>query len=182
MKRCCTCKLDKPLDRFGKDRSKKDGLQVQCKDCNKTYRDANKERAAQYSKRYHAENFDLVSAHKRKHYETNIESIRENRRAYFAANRSAFNARFAKRRAAQRQAIPGWADQTKIALAYEEAQFATEFFGVPFHVDHIIPIKGVFRGKHVVCGLHWEGNLQVLSSAENLRKKNIWWPDGPMCN
>lgn len=33
MKICCTCKTAKPLDSFGKDRSRHDGLSSQCKPC-----------------------------------------------------------------------------------------------------------------------------------------------------
>lgn len=37
MKRCCTCKEEKPLDGFGADRSREDGLQARCKACRNQY-------------------------------------------------------------------------------------------------------------------------------------------------
>ncbi len=50
---------------------------------------------------------------------------------------------------------------------YEEAYRRTQATGVPHVVDHIIPLRGdPFHGWHEV------GNLQVLTSAENLAKGN----------
>jgi len=37
MKACTKCKEHKPLERFSKNRSAKDGLQAWCKECNKAY-------------------------------------------------------------------------------------------------------------------------------------------------
>lgn len=44
----------------------------------------------------------------------------------------------------------------------------------PSEVDHIVPLT-----SDLGCGLHWEGNLQVIPAAANLAKKNFWWPDMP---
>lgn len=41
-----------------------------------------------------------------------------------------------------------------------------------FHVDHVVPLKGVDRDtkQHVVCGLHVPWNLQYLPGEDNIRK------------
>lgn len=38
MKKCSTCKIEKSLDCFGKDKRSKSGLRSQCKECEKKYR------------------------------------------------------------------------------------------------------------------------------------------------
>lgn len=73
----------------------------------------------------------------------------------------------AKRRADQLQRTPIWADLEKIEEVYREAVIARQMFGEPWHVDHVIPL----RGKRV-SGLHIHTNLQLLPGPENIRKGN----------
>lgn len=49
--------------------------------------------------------------------------------------------------------------------------------GIEYQVDHVIPIQ-----SPVVCGLHWEGNLQVIPKLANVLKSNRFWPDMPGSN
>lgn len=73
----------------------------------------------------------------------------------------------AKRRAAKLRATPSWANAAAIKTIYEEAKRLSILTGIPHHVDHIIPLQG-----SLVCGLHVENNLQILTASENSRKKN----------
>lgn len=83
-------------------------------------------------------------------------------------------ARSAKRRAAKRNAAVPWANQSKVEAIYAKAKELSDQLGEPFHVDHIVPIT-----SDLVCGLHWEGNLQILRGFDNLSKGNKTWPDMP---
>lgn len=56
---------------------------------------------------------------------------------------------------------PPWADMKKIKLIYQEAKLLS------LEVDHIIPLRG-----EIVCGLHVEHNLQLLTKEENRKKSN----------
>jgi hypothetical protein len=76
-------------------------------------------------------------------------------------------ARGAKRRAAERQRTPKWADLVAIRTVYERARRREVETNIPHHVDHIIPLQGEF-----VSGLHVANNLQVLPGTENIRKRN----------
>lgn len=158
-------------------------------------RDANRQRVAGYYVKnrdqvraahavWHQENAEKVAARKAKYRIENPEKFRGKRvgdaryLGYLAQwrrmNRDKVAAASNKRRATKLQATPKWADFGVIAEFYEAAVAAAEIFGIAFEVDHIVPLK-----SKLVCGLHWEGNLRVVTKVENRRKKNSVWPDMP---
>ena len=65
-------------------------------------------------------------------------------------------------------------DQFVVQECYDLAIRRTRATGVPWHVDHQVPLQSEF-----VCGLHCAANLQVITGAENNRKRNHYWPDMP---
>lgn len=73
----------------------------------------------------------------------------------------------AKRRAAKLKRTPPWADDDATKAIYVEARRLTVTTGVAHHVDHVIPMQG-----QMVSGLHVHTNLQILTGADNSRKKN----------
>ncbi|HHQ2714262.1 TPA: hypothetical protein ACSPMB_000091 [Pseudomonas aeruginosa] len=73
----------------------------------------------------------------------------------------------AKRRAAEIQATPKWADPKLIQQVYDLAAKTEQESGVPHHVDHVVPL----RGKNV-CGLHVHYNLAVMTAKANKEKSN----------
>lgn len=78
------------------------------------------------------------------------------------------------RQAQKLRATPVWANEFFIDEAYHLAKLRTEATGFKWHVDHIVPLR-----SKLVCGLHWEGNLQVIPAVENMKKHNRYWPDMP---
>ena len=108
----------------------------------------------------------------------NPERVKEGWKNWYAAHPAESRARGRNRKAAKLHATPCWAD-TEAMLAYDRAaDRLTLARGISYHVDHIVPLQGRWiefepgvRCREV-CGLNYEGNLQVLLGSENIRKKN----------
>lgn len=158
-------------------------------------REANRKRSAEYYANnrdqlraahaaWHRENAEKVAERKATYRLENPEKFRGKRvgdtgyLGYLAQwrklNRAKVTAASNKRRAQKLCATPAWANFDAIEELYEVAAAATEIFDTPFEVDHIVPLK-----SKLVCGLHWEGNMRVITKDENRRKKNSVWPDMP---
>ena len=71
------------------------------------------------------------------------------------------------RKEVHRFARPSWANKETIDEIYKTAKKLTEETGIPHEVDHIVPVK-----HPLVCGLHVENNLQIITQRENQMKSN----------
>jgi hypothetical protein len=142
---CCACACVRTAKDHQKHLAKRRAVKA-------AYRVEHREEARDRSAKWSAENPDWA---------------RERVAIWHRENRDKSCAKRAKRRAALVNRTPVWADLKIIAEIYAEAQRLTETTGVPHHVDHIIPLHG-----KTVSGLHVEGNLQILTAQENLRKSN----------
>ena len=69
MKTCCACKQERPLTDFWKNKSRKDGLCIECKNCGyiRGREDYIRNREAHHAKRreYYSKPFDVVLYRKR---------------------------------------------------------------------------------------------------------------------
>jgi hypothetical protein len=150
---------------------------------NKEYRAANPERMLQNARDWVARNPDKRRAIYTDARRRNLEVYRQREADYRARRRAECNARIkewkarnphalvayaGKRRAAELQAIPLWADLDAVAAIYKQAQS----LGAGYHVDHAVPLI-----SDLVCGLHCAANLQILTASDNSRKNNRHWPD-----
>jgi len=166
----------KPVDSFAKRSASPDGLQNNCKECQKAYRReyymANKEKSKVTSAKWREENSESIREQKKFYYENNREKFISLNREWRKENPDKVNAHSAKRRASKLQRTPEWLtdfDKEMIDWTYHCAKVATEKFGEPYHVDHIIPLQG-----ENVSGLHVPGNLQVIPATENFSKGNSY--------
>ncbi len=209
MKLCSKCKETKPYDEFHKGPRYKDGYNSYCKLCAKQAlrksRNRNREKCRAWQNRWRHENLDRARELQKNWRERNPDKIKEkSRRQYAKSDKSERSLKFKKwvaanvehRKAYQRQwaddnrevmrahvqfrnalkkcAVPVWADKEKIKEFYVRARELEENTGMPHHVDHIVPLN-----SRIVCGLHCEANLQVLTAIENISKGNRVWPDMP---
>lgn len=135
------------------------------------WQEANKGRETKRLADWYTANRDAVLKRrkKRKQDPEVAEFHREILRRNYRKNKARYTAKAAKRRAEKMRATPSWADLDTIRLLYEEARRASKETGVKHNVDHIVPLT-----SDLVCGLHVEHNLQILTEVENKSKGNTF--------
>lgn len=97
----------------------------------------------------------------------NAERLKTYHCSYRKDNTGQFVAYGVARRTGEKLATPAWANLQDVNKIYAEAKRLEKLDGVKRHVDHIVPIK-----HKLVCGLHVEHNLQILTASENVKKSN----------
>ena len=97
----------------------------------------------------------------------NKEAILEKAREYYRNNKPRHRASTARYEAQRIRAIPAWADFEKMEAFYLEADRLTVETGIPHDVDHFYPLN-----SKIMCGLHVETNLQVITAEANRKKSN----------
>ena len=168
---CSRCERSLPSDNFKADPRYKSGFTSWCKEC---HREKNREwyalNKSKHNKRvaeWRRNNPEKSREISLKHQRSNKEARAESHAQWAKQNRDKRTASSAKRKAAKLQATPSWVDWSKVKAIYAKARRLQDKTGVKMHVDHIIPLQG-----ENVCGLHWEGNLQILTASENVAKHN----------
>lgn len=193
MKTCSRCLETKDEDFFYKRSASKDGLNSKCKVCqnehNKIWLLKNPEKRREISQKWRLNNpekqknceinYRKNNPEKRKKSSSdwatkNKASRKEYIKLYIRENKGIVNANTAMRRARKKQATPAWANPKKIKIEYDLAAWCSKVTGEQYHVDHIVPLQ-----SKLVCGLHWEGNLQVIPAFNNHSKNNRYWDDMP---
>ncbi len=129
----------------------------------RAFAECNPEKIRAYSRAYYAANPEKCRARRHAWTKSNSEKCRARWRAWAKANPAKSAAKTMRRYAQKLNATPLWACQQTITDFYTEAQYQG------MHVDHIIPLK-----HPLVCGLHIEHNLQLLTPAENRLKHNLF--------
>lgn len=165
-----------------------------CVDCMKVEWEANHEKRTAYFAEYNKS--EAGKAAKQRYYEANKDLVKaramarptEDKRRYqnkWAEENVVVVRAFTKaRRRKHRLATPTWLSDEQfknIRAIYEQAITLSRTTGVPYAVDHIIPLQ-----HDEVCGLHVPWNLRVITRAENAMKSNklpdeslyLAWPKG----
>ena len=173
-KTCKGCASVKPMLLFYKDKQAKDLCSTYCKECTKAKANAayhsNKEVHNARSNAYRSNNMPKIRAIAANYREKNRERINSYSSAWVKSNRLNSTLNTAKYRSAKLQRTPAWLtefDLLRIKCVYQVAAMRSRESGYVWHVDHIIPLQGVF-----VSGLHVPDNLRVIPAVDNMRKNN----------
>lgn len=134
------------------------------------YYERNPELQKRASERWIAKNREKVRQRAIRSYQNNKAKHDARSNEFYREHPEVAAIKNARRRAAKTNATPPWLSvehHAKIAEFYHEAREMKKRTGIEHHVDHIIPLK-----NSLVCGLHVPWNLQILTEAENSRKRN----------
>lgn len=137
----------------------------------KSWYERNRERKLQGDRERRLANLDAYLKRERESYARNkaARSVRGKRWREANRHRVAYHASLRRKAVAER--TPGWLTDEDFAaidrLFYKAARMS-QIVGEPYHVDHIVPLRG-----KLVSGLNVPWNLQVLPAIENLKKSNL---------
>lgn len=175
MKKCTKCFLVKDLDCFSKQAKGRFGVTSICKPCSsergKSWHQKNIEKSRQTKRIYATANRQKLSAYGKAWRKENIGRTKNTASQWSLMNPEKKQASTALRRSQRLRATPAWASRDTILCFYKLAQEVTRTTGMRANVDHIVPLR-----SPLVCGLHCEANLSVVSEVVNKSKGNLWWP------
>lgn len=176
MKRCPTCKQEKPEDQFGIDRHRKSGIAPRCKKCNTekaaAWAEKNKEKRRLISEKYRLANIEKckesVKRSQQKNQERILKWVEENRektneykKKWRDKNKDYGRSQKAKRRGAGGSYADADIKRLK-ELQHGKCACCKKELNHDFHRDHITPIaKG---GNNLIS------NIQLLCPKCNRSK------------
>ena len=133
------------------------------------YRLKNKEKIR---KKYEATSKTLAYKEMRRKYKQTPE-FKELRKQWRKTNSSSVLASGARRRGRKRKALPKWLndcpiERKRLQSVYHLARIYASADGIKRHVDHMWPLSD--------GGVHWSGNLQILTAVANLEKGSYSCP------
>ena len=186
MKKCKTCNVEKEFIEFTKDKSKKDLLDNNCKNCKKKYikkyrlennqkikqyRKSNKEKIKQYNKKYFKDNRDYYRQYKKKWQKQKRITDTLFKLCHNLRNRTcmAFKRKgYTKKTKTQEMLGVDW----EVCKLNIERQFTKGMswnnYG-DWHIDHIIPLASANTEEELKKLCHYS-NLQPLWAFDNLIK------------
>ena len=150
-----------------KEKARQKKWRVENPDYDKEWREKNPERVKVSNKKWKDKNSEQENLRSKKYREANPERVKVNNKNWREKNPERTRQHSANRIAAKLQRTPPWVDHEAIRVFYDESVRLTNETGIPYQVDHIIPLQG-----KLVSGLHVHTNLQVITAEENRKKTN----------
>jgi hypothetical protein len=145
------------------------GMRSDAKFCSRKHKAVANGLKRNYAQEYQI-NKDLKQELSLKRYYVNHEKSKELQRSRQKNRLDACAAYEAKRRAEKLQRTPKWLTAHDVKVIdgfYSISAMLTRENKEPWHVDHIVPLRG-----KLVSGLHVPSNLQVMRGVENVGKNN----------
>lgn len=195
---CKTCKIEKPINNFYRNKNCKGGHLTECKECNKIYKQRNAKHNAELAmarrrrsgvkpkkifkneeerrvahleacKRWQIKNKEQVDEYNKQYRKENRELCNDRVKNWREHNPHKIAEYNERRTQYTKEFKPVWANDDKIKEFYVKRDKMTKETGIQYQVDHVVPLLG-----ENVCGLHVEYNLQILTAEENNCKGNTF--------
>jgi hypothetical protein len=176
MKTCSKCSISYDVSFFVKDKNRKDGLQPQCKSCDKEYRLKNKEHKSNYDSQYNQINKTKKSEYARVYIKGRLKKDNLYKLTHYT--RHLIHASF--KRACKGSAGRKNKTEDILGCSFEELMIylkdkfkedmSFDNYG-KWHIDHIIPISSAKTEEEIIKLNHYT-NFQPLWAVDNLRKSN----------
>jgi len=138
----------------------------------KEWYERNKELAKERASKWQKENIERKREIRAKWRNNNLKQHNSYNKEWWSENKDKRAAYQGKRKAAQLQRTPNWLTESELRMIeakYSLAAMLTRETGMPYHVDHIIPLQG-----KKVSGLHVFSNLRVIPGTDNVKKSNSY--------
>jgi len=177
---CSKCGVEKNVEGFSKDKTRRDGFYLNCKECEKIrfkkYRELNKDKLKEKYKRDREKNPDYIKEWYKKNPSYNSE---------YEKNRRKVDPIFYLRKKVRNRVRDYFRNKTKTTSEYLGCSFEylKEHLEKQFkegmtwenrgewHIDHIIPLSSGKSEEEIIKLCHYS-NLQPLWAEENLKKGN----------
>ncbi len=181
-KKCRKCGIEKPPAEFYKYARGKFGVTAHCKQCvlarTKKYYEQNKDKYKKWNKASYANNIVRAKERAAAAYKNaspeRLAELRKRSDEYWRTHPAELSEKNSRARFHRTRAVVAWRNKFYVREIYSLARLRTRLLGIVHHVDHIVPVV-----HPLVCGLHNEFNLAVLTGKENILKSNRHWPDMP---
>lgn len=185
MKRCPSCQRELDVSCFGKNVSKKDGLQNYCKDCRKAQAQSRTTEISEYQAKYRKKNAFRLSEYAKAKYRANPERYKAKARAWREANadrkrtldkewqrrnRNRVNLNCARRRARKKAAttIAYSVDDllAKLIVWKHRCYLCGDLLDSTIHWDHVKPLAA--GGPNILA------NIRPTHGKCNMSKGGKW--------
>jgi len=192
---CNSCKIDKPLDDFPKNKNKKNGVGPSCKECRRKYYSDNKKHISELVKLGYLRNKDRISTRNANYKKIRKDATEEYNKKYYEKNRDAIITKTYQNKKHRLEADPYFRMKCLLSSRIRNAlnrysmtgktkscaEYGVDFSAIysrigprpskKHHLDHIIPLTlfNLSNPEHVRLA-NIPNNLRWVKSEVNLKK------------
>ena len=159
---CSKCGRDLPLDKYGNDKKKIDGLNIYCRECvnekSKRYRINNKDKRKETLKRYSIKNKDKIAEYNKKYLLENPDKRKETIARYYDSNKTKLKLKSKEYREENSDRVYAWnkkwksENKDKVNIYSNRRKAKKNLLPSSFSAEQWNQVKSDFNNKCAYCG------------------------------